>query len=72
MLRESSDEEIGAILEKYKISAKNFEKDLMMLQIKSDGNLSLNDVYNMTYTMRERYVEAFNEFSEERKRALNK
>ena len=34
MLRESSDEEIGAILEKYKISARNFEKDLMMLQIK--------------------------------------
>jgi hypothetical protein len=44
----------------------------MMLHIKSDGHLSLNDVYNMTYKMRELYIEAHNEFGEEQKRALNK
>lgn len=72
MLLNSSDEDIGALIQQYKDNSKLFEKNLMMLHIKSDGHLSLNDVYNMTYKMRELYIEAHNEFGEEQKRALNK
>jgi hypothetical protein len=72
MLLNSSDEDIGALIQQYKDNSKLFEKNLIMLHIKSDGHLSLNDVYNMTYKMRELYIEAHNEFGEEQKRALNK
>lgn len=65
MLLSSSDEEIGALIENYKENVDNFEKNLMSIHIKSDGHLSLNDVYNMTYKMRQLYIEAHNDFTEE-------
>ena len=72
MLFTSSDEDVGAILQEYKEASEKFEKNLISMHIKSDGHLSLSDVYNMTYKMRELYIEAHNEFGEEQKRALNK
>lgn len=72
MLFTSTDEEVGALLEKYKESSQALEKNLLMMHIKSDGNLSLNDVYNMPYKMRELYIKANNEFVEEQNKKYNK
>lgn len=72
MLFTSTDEEVGAILERYKEYSETFEKNLLMMHIKSDGHLSLNDVYNMPYKMRELYIEANNEFVEEQNKKYNK
>lgn len=72
MLFTSSDEEVGAIIDRYKEYSKDFEKNLIMMHIKSDGHLSLNDVYNMTFKMREIYIQANNEFVEEQKKNMNK
>lgn len=71
MLFTSTDEEVGAILEKYREYANDFEKNLMMMHIKSDGHLSLSDVYNMTYKMRELYTETHNRHVEEQKKSMN-
>jgi len=72
MLFTSSDEDVGAILERYKEYSKDFEKNLIMMHIKSDGHLSLNDVYNMPFKMRELYIEANNEYVDEQKKRMNK
>lgn len=72
MLFTSTDEEVGALLEKYKEYSELFEKNLLMMHIKSDGNLSLNDVYNMPYKMRELYIKVNNEFVEEQNKKYNK
>ena len=72
MLFTSSDEEVGAIIDRYKEYSKDFEKNLIMMHIKSDGHLTLNDVYNMTFKMREIYIQANNEFVEEQKKNMNK
>lgn len=71
MLFTSTDEEVGAILQKYEDAAKGFEKNLLMMHLKSDGHLSLSDVYSMTYKMRELYTEAHNEHVEEQKKSMN-
>ena len=67
MLFTSSDEDVGAILQEYKEASEKFEKNLIAMHIKSDGNLSLSDVYNMTYKMRELYIESHNKHAEEMK-----
>ena len=72
MLFTSTDEEVGAMLERYKEYEKAFEKNLLMMHIKSDGHLSLSDVYNMPYKMRQSYIEANNEFVDERNKKYNK
>lgn len=43
-----------------------------MMHIKSDGHLSLNDVYNMNYNMRKIYIECNNEYVDEQNKKLNK
>lgn len=72
MLFSSSDEEVGALLEKYKEYSETFEKNLLSMHVRSDGHLSLNDVYNMTYKMRKMYIEVNNEFVDEQKKEMNK
>lgn len=72
MLFTSTDEEVGALLERYKEISQSLEKSLMMIHIKSDGHLSLSDVYNMPYKMRELYIKANNEFVEEQNKKYNK
>ena len=72
MLFNSSDEEVMEIIERYKEYEKAFEKNLLMMHIKSDGHLSLSDVYNMPYKMRQSYIEANNEFVDEKKKKYNK
>lgn len=71
MLFTSSDEDVGAILKKYAEASEELEKNLLMMHIKSDGHLSLSDVYSMTYNMRKLYTECHNEFVEEQKREMN-
>lgn len=65
MLFTSSDEDVGAILQQYNEASENFEKGLISMHIKSDGHLSLNDVYNMTFKMRELYIEAHNKHADD-------
>ena len=60
MLFTSSDEDVGAMLQQYKEASENLERGLILMHIKSDGHLSLNDVYNMPYKMRETYIELHN------------
>lgn len=70
MLFSSSDEEVGALINQYKDYAREFEKNLLMMHIKSDGHLSIQDVYSMPYKVREIYIEANNEFVEEQKKNM--
>lgn len=72
MLYTSTDEEVGALIEKYRNMKEKLEKNLLMMHIRSDGHLSLNDVYNMPYKLRNLYVEANNEFVEEQNKKYNK
>ena len=46
--------------------ADNFEKYLLRLQIRSDGNLSLRDIYMMPHQIRENYVESYNDYLKEK------
>ena len=70
MLYKSSEEDVGALLQQYKDSKEQFEKNLMMLHIKSEGKISLSEVFSMTYKMRELYVKSHNEFAEEMERKI--
>lgn len=72
MLFTSTDEEVGALIEDYKEKEKRFEKNLLLIHIKSDGHLSLSDIYNMPFKMRELYIQANNEFIEEQNKKYNK
>lgn len=65
MLFTSSDEDVGAILENFKNISTEFEENLIMMHIKSDGHLSLDDVYNMPYKLREMYIKMNNKFVDE-------
>ena len=65
MLFSSSDEDARALLEQYKELKEKFEKNLIMLHVKTEGKLTLDNIYSMTYKMRELAVESYNEYSEE-------
>ena len=71
MLFNSSDEDVEAILERYKEYSEEFEKYLLSLHIRSDGHLSLNDVYNMPLKLRNLYVKTNNEFVDEQNQKNN-
>jgi len=71
MLFSSSDEEIGALLKQLENLSESFEKNLMMMHIKSNGHLSLSDVYQMTYKMREIYTVCHNEYVDEQNKEIN-
>jgi len=66
MLFTSSDEDVGAILKQYSEMEETLEKNLMLLSIKSEGKLSLSEVYQMSYLERECYINAFNEYADEK------
>ena len=68
MLFSSSDEEARALIQKYNDLEETYEKNLFMLSIKSEGKLSITEIYQMPFLMRKRYVESFNEFVEEKNR----
>lgn len=70
MLFSSDDEKIGAFLNQLENMAESFEKNLMMMQIKSEGHLSLSDVYQMTFKMRETYTQCHNEYIDEKNKEL--
>ena len=66
MLFTSADEDVGAILQHYSEMEETLEKNLMLLSIRSEGKLSLTEVYQMSYLERESYIKAFNEFADEK------
>lgn len=66
MLFTSSDEDVGAILQKYSDMEKAFEKNLLNISIRSEGRVSLTEVYQMPYLLREQFVDSFNEWVDEK------
>ena len=70
MLFSSSDEKVGAILQQYKDAERQLEKNLIMISVKTEGHVSLDDVYNMPFLVRELYIEAQNEYTEEQNKKM--
>ena len=60
----SNDEQIIEYIDTLKERAKNFEKSLLSLNIKSEGNISLTNAYFMPYMIREEYIKEFNSYME--------
>lgn len=48
--------------------AKDLTNSIMSISIKSEGKLSLQEVFNMPYNLREDYVKCFNHYLEEKKK----
>ena len=46
--------------------ANDFEKSLIELTIRSEGKLSLSEVYAMNFVQRELYIKCYNEYMNEK------
>lgn len=55
-------------LEELSERANNLTNSIIDISIKSDGKLSLNEVFNMPYELREGYIKCFNRYLEEKKK----
>ena len=49
--------------------AETFEKSLINITIKSEGKISILEVYGLPYLLRELYIKTFNEYQEEKNKA---
>lgn len=50
--------------------AEGLEKSLINLNIRSEGKISIFEAYQMPYLQREMYIKLYNEFSEEKRKAM--
>jgi hypothetical protein len=66
-----SDEEINELLDSLYKRANNLEKSLLNLSIRTEGKISLQEIYAMPYLQREMYIKLTNEYYEEKNKQIN-
>ena len=59
-----------SLLNEYEERAKNFEKMLINMVLKSENKISLIEAYSLPYNFRSEFIQTYNEYMEEKKKSL--
>lgn len=65
-----SDEQINEYLNDMNLRAKSLEESLLDIPIKTEGKISLLEVYNMPFLVREMYKKMVNKYNEQKNREM--